>query len=35
MNKDPIAEFKSKQRETWAMGNFGDIAVLQHPWPDI
>ena len=31
MNKDPIAEFKSKQRETWAMGNFGDIAVFTTP----
>ena len=25
---DPIAEFKSKQRETWALGNFGDMAVF-------
>ena len=28
MNMDPIAEFKSKQRETWALGNFGDMAVF-------
>ena len=25
---DPIAEFKTKQRETWALGNFGDMAVF-------
>ncbi|HVE40322.1 MAG TPA: methyltransferase domain-containing protein [Planctomycetota bacterium] len=25
---DPIAEFKAKQRETWALGNFGDVAVF-------
>lgn len=25
---DPIAEFKAKQRETWALGNFGDMAVF-------
>ncbi|MEO8343574.1 MAG: methyltransferase domain-containing protein [Gallionella sp.] len=31
MDKDPIAEFKSKQRETWAMGNFGDLAVFTTP----
>ena len=31
MSMDPIAEFKSKQRETWAMGNFGDIAVFTTP----
>ena len=28
MNTDPIAEFKTKQRETWTMGNFGDLAVF-------
>ncbi|MBI5626627.1 MAG: class I SAM-dependent methyltransferase [Nitrosomonadales bacterium] len=28
MNTDPMAEFKSKQRETWALGNFGDMAVF-------
>ena len=27
MNMDPMAEFKSRQRETWTMGNFGDLAV--------
>ena len=31
MNKDPIAEFKSRQRETWTMGNFGDMAVFTTP----
>lgn len=31
MNIDPIEEFKSKQRETWAMGNFGDMAVFTTP----
>jgi len=25
---DPITEFKAKQRETWALGNFGDMAVF-------
>jgi ubiquinone/menaquinone biosynthesis C-methylase UbiE len=25
---DLIAEFKSKQRETWTLGNFGDMAVF-------
>lgn len=25
---DPIAEFKAKQRETWALGNFADMAVF-------
>jgi ubiquinone/menaquinone biosynthesis C-methylase UbiE len=28
MSEDPIAEFKSKQRETWSLGNFGDVAVF-------
>lgn len=31
MNIDPIVAFKSKQRETWAMGNFGDMAVFTTP----
>ena len=31
MNTDPIAEFKTKQRETWTMGNFGDLAVFTTP----
>jgi SAM-dependent methyltransferase len=31
MDKDPIAEFKSKQRETWTLGNFGDMAVFTTP----
>jgi len=31
MNIDPIAQFKSKQRETWTMGNFGDMAVFTTP----
>ncbi|MFZ2541878.1 MAG: class I SAM-dependent methyltransferase [Gallionella sp.] len=31
MSTDPIAEFKSKQRETWTMGNFGDTAVFTTP----
>lgn len=25
---DPFVEFKAKQRETWALGNFGDIATF-------
>ena len=31
MNMDPMAEFKSRQRETWTMGNFGDMAVFTTP----
>jgi len=31
MNTDPIALFKTKQRETWTMGNFGDMAVFTTP----
>ncbi len=31
MNTDPITEFKDKQRETWTMGNFGDMAVFTTP----
>lgn len=25
---DPIAAYKTRQRETWALGNFGDVAVF-------
>jgi ubiquinone/menaquinone biosynthesis C-methylase UbiE len=28
MTMDPITEFKAKQRETWALGNFGEVAVF-------
>ncbi|HLY08409.1 MAG TPA: methyltransferase domain-containing protein [Planctomycetota bacterium] len=28
MSEDPIAEFKHRQRETWALGNFGDVATF-------
>ena len=28
---EPVEEFKSKQRETWALGNFADIAVFTTP----
>lgn len=28
MDGDPIAEFKNRQKETWALGNFGDVAVF-------
>jgi SAM-dependent methyltransferase len=31
LNIDPIEQFKSKQRETWSMGNFGDMAVFTTP----
>lgn len=31
MSTDPIEQFKSKQRETWTMGNFGDMAVFTTP----
>ena len=31
MNTDPIEQFKNKQRETWTMGNFGDMAVFTTP----
>jgi SAM-dependent methyltransferase len=31
MNTDPIAQFKNKQRETWTLGNFGDMAVFTTP----
>jgi ubiquinone/menaquinone biosynthesis C-methylase UbiE len=28
MASDPVQEFKVKQRELWALGNFGDVAVF-------
>ncbi len=31
MAEDPIAEFKARQREVWALGNFGDMAVFTTP----
>ena len=31
MSSDPMAEFKSRQRETWTLGNFGDMAVFTTP----
>lgn len=31
MSIDPIAQFKTRQRETWTMGNFGDMAVFTTP----
>lgn len=31
MSEEAVAEFKSKQRETWSMGNFADIAVFTTP----
>lgn len=31
MSIDPTTEFKSRQREIWAMGNFGDTAVFTTP----
>lgn len=31
MSTDPIEQFKAKQRETWTMGNFGDMAVFTTP----
>jgi hypothetical protein len=34
MSTDPIEQFKSKQRETWTMGNFGDMAVFTTPVAD-
>jgi hypothetical protein len=27
VNSNPIEQFKSKPRETWTMGNFGEMAV--------
>ncbi len=26
--RDPMTEFKARQRETWALGNFGEIAIF-------
>jgi len=31
MSIDPMAEFKSRQRETWTLGNFGELAVFTTP----
>lgn len=31
MNMDPMAEFKTRQRELWALGNFGELAVFTTP----
>jgi SAM-dependent methyltransferase len=31
MNTDPIEQFKNKQRETWTLGNFGEMAVFTTP----
>ena len=31
MSNDPIEQYKTKQRETWTMGNFGDMAVFTTP----
>ena len=31
MSTDLIEQFKAKQRETWTMGNFGDMAVFTTP----
>lgn len=31
MNTDAIEQFKTKQRETWTLGNFGDMAVFTAP----
>lgn len=31
MSEEAVAEFKSRQRETWSMGNFADIAVFTTP----
>jgi ubiquinone/menaquinone biosynthesis C-methylase UbiE len=28
MSNDPVADFKTRQRETWALGNFGEVAVF-------
>lgn len=28
MDGDPVAEFKAKQRELWALGDFGEVAVF-------
>lgn len=31
MNIDPFSDFKSRQRETWTLGNFGELAVFTTP----
>lgn len=31
MADDPIAQFKDKQRETWSLSNFGEVAVFTTP----
>ena len=31
MDMDAMAEFKSRQRELWSLGNFGDMAVFTTP----
>lgn len=31
MNTDPFEQFKARQRETWTLGNFGDMAVFTTP----
>jgi SAM-dependent methyltransferase len=31
MNDDQLSEYKTKQRETWALGNFGGMAVFTTP----
>jgi SAM-dependent methyltransferase len=31
MAQDAMSEFKTRQRETWALGNFGDVAVFTTP----
>lgn len=31
MNMDAVTEFKCRQRETWTLGNFGDMAVFTTP----
>lgn len=31
MSTDPLTEFKNKQRETWTLGNFGDMAMFTTP----
>jgi ubiquinone/menaquinone biosynthesis C-methylase UbiE len=28
MTDDPLSEFKAKQRETWALGDFADVAIF-------
>ncbi|HTN93713.1 MAG TPA: class I SAM-dependent methyltransferase [Gallionella sp.] len=31
MSTDPVEQFKTKRRETWTMGNFGEMAVFTTP----